>query len=227
MRSTFVAVVCLLLALTDGAWARMRWLEYRRFSRNGFTFALAYQDGRGRTLGAALRSVGGVYGTAAGYFAPDEWRNVDLTILQGHTVRSYLSRYGRPVLAVSDTGDIAIVRPRRGRRWKPPSNWWFAVAGDDKVTGCLHRETIRQIVAVTRSNFMIFKVMGSYWDCKRLMKKWGIGSYLFMDGASTAARGAKAPSHLVTISRTRFLRDVQRAKKSRRLRQRAPARRMA
>ncbi|MDQ3815857.1 MAG: hypothetical protein M3347_18265 [Armatimonadota bacterium] len=204
----FMGFIALLLIPPPPAWARLHWFEYRRYKRSDFTLALTYHDGQGRTLAKAIKEVGGHYGTAAGYFAPAQWRNVDLTVLQGEAVRPYLVQYGRPVLAVRTNGEITIFRPKRGAAWRAPANWWFAIAGDHKVTGNLKRETIRQIVALKGNEFFVFKIRGSYWDCKGLMKRWGISHYLFLDGASTAARGARAPSHLIAISKKRFLQNV-------------------
>jgi len=208
MRSVFIGLIGLLLLPPPAAWAKPHWFEYRRYQRSDFTFSLTYHDGQGHTLATALKEAGGNYGTAAGYFAPAQWRNVDLTILRGRTVRGYLSKYSRPVLAVHKNGEITIFRPKRAAAWRPPDHWWFAIAGDNKVTGSLGRETIRQIVGIKGKEFFVFKIRGTYWDCKRLMKRWGISNYLFLDGASTAARGAKAPSHLVPIARQRFLQQL-------------------
>lgn len=192
---TLLIVLAVITLTSEAAGQLQRW----SFSVSAIQPVVIYRPG-GQTVaqvkkqtGAHLVVPGGYYGLKNGQLA-----NVDLTIVNGRKIAPYRRDCARPILALAP-GRAAIFGSYTS--FAPHAQKFiFALAGDN-VGREKTRRCWRSIVGISNGRLHFFKIFGSHRYCATRLKILGIGKYLFMDGGTSLAPGAKSPSHIAIFNK--------------------------
>lgn len=191
-----VLIVLTVIALTSKAAAQLqRW----SFSLSAVHPVVVYRPG-GQTVAQVKQQTGGRFVIPGGYYGlkNGQLANVDLTIVKGKKITPYRWDCARPILALAP-GRAAIFGSYE--TFAPHAKKFPFVLAGDYVAREKLRRCWRSIIGVGNGRLHFFKIFGSHRYCVACLKTLGIGKYIFMDGGTSLAPGAKSPSHIAILNK--------------------------
>jgi hypothetical protein len=189
-------IILAIIALTSEAAAQLqRW----SFPLSAVQPVVIYRPG-GQTAAQVQRQTGGRLVIPGGYFGLKNGQvaNVDLTIVNGRKIAPYRRDCARPILALAP-GRAAIFGSYAS--FAPHAQKFPFVLAGDSVGREKTRRCWRSIVGIKKGRLIVLRLYASHRLCLQRLKALGIGKYLFMDGGTSLAPGAKSPSHIVIFNK--------------------------